>query len=118
MKTRPSTGEPRLQNTYPFLNVASDPEASSIAAPRVADAAIVSAIPRVCLSRAEAAQALGIGLSTLKSLESQGRSPPAFDAPGGRKLYPVNLLIEWAADRARSGKPTHVDDRPVTGDRV
>lgn len=60
----------------------------------------ISPIPRVCLSRSEAARALGIGLSTLKALERNGAAPPYFDLPGNRRRYPVQSLTEWAERRA------------------
>ncbi len=66
----------------------------------IATGDLVAPVPRVCLSRADAARALGLGLSTLKHLEQAGEAPPYFDAPGGRRLYPVRGLVEWADQRA------------------
>jgi len=88
--------------TYPWLE--SPPESSEPGEPAkaLAGSGVVAPVPRVCLSRPEAAQALGLGVSTLKRLERDGLAPPSFDAPGGRKLYPVRSLTEWAEQRARS----------------
>jgi hypothetical protein len=66
----------------------------------------MSPIPRVCLSRSEAARALGIGTSTLKALERNGSAPPHFDLPGNRRRYPVKSLAEWAEKRARASHAT------------
>jgi DNA-binding transcriptional MerR regulator len=52
------------------------------------------------LSRSEAARALGIGVSTLQAWERDGLAPPSFTAPGGRRMYPVSRLIEWAEAKA------------------
>lgn len=88
--------------TYPWLNVPSETADGAEPKPATGKADVVAPVPRVCLSRSEAARALGIGLSTLKRMEQTREAPPYFDAPGGRRLYPVRSLIEWAEQRAGS----------------
>jgi Helix-turn-helix domain len=90
--------EPQTAILSPWLKPTAEPAAK--VARRQEAASFV--VPRVCLSRSEAAQALGIGDSTLKALEREGDAPPAFKVSGGRRLYPLNLLIEWAAHRAQA----------------
>jgi hypothetical protein len=102
MTTKARKPDDTLAATFPWLR----PDVSEAPGPNVDPdvvASVVAPVPRVCLSRSEAARALGIGLTTLKALEREGIAPPAFEAPGGRKLYPVALLIKWASDKAREG---------------
>lgn len=67
--------------------------------------AIVAQVLRVTLSPREAAAAMGISLGTLQTLERAGQAPPSLVLPGGRRrLYPVDLLVRWAADRATAGQ--------------
>ncbi len=67
----------------------------------VREPAIVAQVPRVALSGRGAAAALSISLSTMAALERNGDGPPSFVLPGGRRrLYPLDLLIRWAADQA------------------
>jgi hypothetical protein len=82
---------------YPWMR---ESDVGREAKPTGAPSSAVAPVPRICLSRSEAARALGIGLSTLKSLEREGAAPPYFDAPGGRRLYPVRSLVKWAESRA------------------
>lgn len=89
--TQPQVAAANGTATYPWLNEPADsPPRRDVVAP----------VPRVCLSRSEAARALGIGLTTLKGMEREGSAPPYFDAPGGRRLYPVQGLTAWAEERA------------------
>ncbi|MCY2986940.1 MAG: hypothetical protein NTY19_03620 [Planctomycetota bacterium] len=100
MKSISQEPEP-LAGNYPWLKVAPATAAGEEAdGPHVARP-VLDPVPRVCLSRSEAAQALGIGLSTLKMMEREGSAPPALIVPGGTRLYPVSSLVEWAAARAR-----------------
>lgn len=63
---------------------------------------LVAPVPRVALSPLETAQALGVSEGTLATWEREGTGPPSFVMPGGRlRFYPVTLLHEWAAARAR-----------------
>jgi len=94
------SGAARLTR-YPWL---APPGGTQAAADAVAPPAIVAQVPRVTLSPAEAARALGVSVGTLRSWERQGCGPPSFVAPGGRlRLYPVALLAQWAAEQAGRG---------------
>lgn len=86
------------QSRYPWKIKPGTATSSSVA---VRPPEIVAQVPRVCLSPREAAASLGVSTGTLETLRRAGRGPPSLVLPGGRRrLYPVDLLIRWAADRA------------------
>ena len=100
----------------PAIAAGETPVAAATDAPPAAIGAgdVVAPVPRVCLSRSEAARALGLGLSTLKRMEQTGDAPPYFDAPGGRRLYPIRGLVEWADKRA-SGPAAGFSEKTPAG---
>jgi len=75
---------------------------TGISQPAVVKApAIVAQVSRVCLSGHEAAAALGVSFGTLETWRRARSGPPSFTAPDGRRrLYPVDLLVDWARERA------------------
>lgn len=94
-------GNQNSATAYPWLELDAAGDTSQDEPRRDAERELLIApVPRVCLSRIDAARALGIGVSTLKGLERSGLAPPFFDAPGGRRLFPVRALVEWAERRA------------------
>jgi len=101
-----------IQHGYPWK--AKPGPAGTATATAVAKPQIVAQVPRVCLSPREAAAALGISTGTLETLRRAGQGPPSFVLPGGRRrLYPVDLLIRYAAERAAAdgdGEDDHGED--------
>lgn len=94
---------PEVRGDYPWLQaVAEQPEADGGTDKSNRVRQPLAAVPRVCLSRADAALALGIGLSTLRAWERNGAAPPFIKTPGGRVVYPVALLVKWSEERATS----------------
>ena len=61
----------------------------------------VEPVPRVTLSVAEAAKALGISDRTVTTLISEGKIPNV--RVGKRRLIPVDGLREWAKNRTEGG---------------
>jgi excisionase family DNA binding protein len=59
----------------------------------------VEPVPRVTLSVAEAAKALGISDRTVTTLISEGKIPNV--KVGGRRLIPVDALREFVKEQAR-----------------
>ena len=60
----------------------------------------VQPVPRLSLQPAEAAEALGIGLTTLQSMRNRGEGPP-FVRLGKAILYPVPGLEAWLLEQSR-----------------
>ncbi len=86
------------QSRYPWKNKGTPGTAT---VPAVAKPTLVAQVQPICLSGHAAAAALSISKGTLETLERRGEGPPSFVLPGGRRrLYPVDLLIRWAAERA------------------
>ena len=55
-----------------------------------------------CLTRHQAADALGVSLRLLDKLHSTGEAPPSL-LVAGRRVYPVEHLRRWVAERIKAG---------------
>lgn len=80
---------------------ADTPEWVPVLVDAIRDALAVPADCR-CLSREQAADALGISTRKLDALAASGDGPPSI-AVDARRLYPVAALRRWITDR--------IDDR-------
>lgn len=61
----------------------------------------VQPVPRLSLQPAEAAEALGIGLTTLQGMRNRGEGPPFVRLGSKVVLYPVPGLEAWLLEQSR-----------------
>jgi hypothetical protein len=75
-------------------------------ASRIVRAEAIGPVPRLALTRAEAAEALGVGLTTFKT-----RIAPELRVvrEGKVRLYPVSELERWLAQRAERTLDSRLD---------
>jgi hypothetical protein len=81
------------------------PRANQPAAPLPVPELRTEPVPRLAISAAEVAAALGVGLSTLSAWQREGIAPPSIVIKGGRRrLYPVDSVRAWLRDLASKGE--------------
>lgn len=84
---------------YPWLAPGDSP-ASPAAEPAPA-LPPVSAVPRLALTVAELAEAVGVSSSTIVGWLRRGEAPPHLRLPGNRLIrFPVASVERWLLDRA------------------